>query len=518
MAAMRKDVLPGFMVFMVALPLSLGIAKASGFPASMGVLTAIIGGLVTVWFKVSPLTIKGPAAGLITIAASAVMDFGGDTEGWRIACAAVAITGIAQLLLGAGRFGFLSDFFPHSAVHGMLAAIGLIIIAKSVPILLGDDPSLYKGEGPIELLLDIPRFVLHAHWHIAVIGILGLIIMFTLPRIKHPIARKIPSPILVLLVAVPMTSYWHFKTTEPEYSLVTIGPFWSEFGINADFGMIGTFVFWKYVFMFAFVSTLESLLTVKAVDSIDPQHRISNYNGDMIGQGAGNILSGLLGGLPMISEVVRSTTNVASGAKGKWANFFHGLFLLVCMVALIPVLEMIPNSALAALLIYAGYRLTAPKEFVQVYRIGKEQLVVFLVTIIVTLANDLILGVLAGILAKILFNLYNGAEFRTLFSTRPVGVDKDGELRLKLGPALVFTNLVGYKKRLSELELKNQLTLDFSEVKLIDHSFAMFIHHFEQEVKDAGGSVIKVGMEHLKPLSNHPFATRVSRTATTDRS
>ncbi|MFN4233893.1 MAG: SulP family inorganic anion transporter [Bacteroidia bacterium] len=506
----KNDIVSGFLVFLLALPLSLGIAKASGFPAAMGVLSAMIGGLVTVFFKVSELSIKGPAAGLITIAASAVTDFGGNEQGWKIASAAIVIMAAFQILFGILKFGSLSDFFPHSAVHGMLAAIGLIIIAKQIPVLLGDDPTLYKGESPIELYMDIPKFILNAHWHIAAIGIIGLIIMFGLPLLKINFLKKIPAPMVVLLVAVPLTTFWHFKQTEPSYSLVSIGDFWGNININADFSAIGTFTFWKYVFMFLFVSSLESLLTVKAVDSLDPYKRQSNYNGDLIGQGTGNLLSGLLGGLPMISEVVRSSSNIGFGAKTKWSNFFHGFFLLLAMIFLIPLIELIPNSALAAMLIFAGYRLAAPKEFIRTYHIGKEQLAIFLTTIIVTLAEDLLLGVLAGIIVKFLFHLYNGASLKNLFKAHYT-IESNGNKTTKINfdGVAVFSNLIAYKKLLSVMPEENNMILNFEKVKLVDHSFMNFIHNYEFEMKEKNREVSIIGLENHKPLSKHPLATRV---------
>lgn len=505
----EHDIVSGFLVFLLALPLSLGIAKASGFPAAMGVLSAMIGGLVTVFFKVSELSIKGPAAGLITIAASAVVDFGGNEQGWKIASAVIVVMAALQILFGILKFGSLSDFFPHSAVHGMLAAIGLIIIAKQIPVLLGDDPTLYKGEGPIELYMDIPKFILNAHWHIAAIGIIGLIIMFGLPLLKINFLRKIPAPMIVLLVAVPLTIFWHFKQTEPSYSLVSIGDFWGSLNINTDFSAIGTFTFWKYVFMFLFVSTLESLLTVKAVDSLDPYKRQSNYNGDLIGQGSGNLISGLLGGLPMISEVVRSSSNIGFGAVTKWSNFFHGLFLLLAMIFLIPIIELIPNSALAAMLIFAGYRLAAPKEFIHTYQIGKEQLAIFLTTIIVTLAEDLLLGILAGMIVKILFHLYNGASLKNLFKAHYTIESNGNKTTIYLDGVAVFSNLIAYKKLLSVMPLENKITLNFEKVELIDHSFMNFIHQYEFEMKEKNREVSITGFENHKPLSNHPLATRV---------
>lgn len=508
----NSDMISGFLVFLLALPLSLGIAKASGFPAAMGVLTAMIGGLATVFFRVSELSIKGPAAGLITIAAASVAEFGGDEQGWKMACGVVAVMAILQMLFGFLKFGSLSDFFPHSAVHGMLAAIGLIIIAKQIPVLLGDDPTLYKGEGPIELFMDIPKFVLNAHWHIAVIGLIALIIMFAFPFLKINFLKKVPAPMIVLLVAVPLTIFWHFNQTEPTYSLVTIGDFWGSLSFNADFSGIGTFTFWKYVVMFLFVSSLESLLTVKAVDSLDPHKRQSSYNGDLIGQGAGNFLAGIFGGLPMISEVVRSSANIGFGAKTKWSNFFHGIFLLIAMLLLIPVIEMIPNSALAAMLIYAGYRLAAPKEFIHTYHIGKEQLAIFLTTIIVTLAEDLLLGIAAGILVKFIFHLSNGVKFKSLFKANYEIEKDDKQTTISIKDAAIFSNLIAFKKLVTSLEPNKKIVFDLSRTKLIDHSFMNFIHHFEYGYNENGGNFSIKGLDKHKALSNHHLATRVLKT------
>ena len=251
------DMLSGFMVFLLALPLSLGIAKASGFPPAMGVLTAMVGGIFTSFFNVGKLTIKGPAAGLITVCSAAIIEYGGTESGWPVVCGIIVVMAAIQVISGFLKVGSLSDFFPHSAVHGMLAAIGIIIIAKQIPVLLGDDPSIYKGEGPIELLMDIPRFVINAHWHIAIVGLIGLAIMFTLPMLKINFVKKIPAPMVVLLIAIPLSIYWHFEQTEASYSLVHIGDFWGSVRLNADFSHITEMTFWKYVFMFYFNSVLN---------------------------------------------------------------------------------------------------------------------------------------------------------------------------------------------------------------------------------------------------------------------
>jgi MFS superfamily sulfate permease-like transporter len=503
----KQDILAGFMVFLLALPLSLGIAKASGFPAAMGILTAIIGGLVTTIFKVSPLTIKGPAAGLITICSGAVLEFGGLETGWKVAAAALMIAALIQILMAFLKLGSISDFFPHAAVHGILAAIGIIIIAKQIPVLLGDDPAIYKGEGPIELLLDIPKFLHHAHLDIALIGVIALLLMFLLPKAKWQAIKKVPAPMIVLLITIPLGLYFHLKDNGLTYSLVSIGDFWGSFGWNANFEFIGQFAFWKYVFMFLFVNTLESLLTVKAVDSMDPQKRSSDYNGDLLGLGAGNLVSGALGGMPMISEVVRSSSNVGFGAQTKFANFFHGLFLLIAMILIIPLIEMIPNAALAAMLIVAGVRLAAPKEFVHMYKIGWDQLVIFLATIIVTLVEDLLLGIATGIVLKFVFHLLRGAGFRDLFQVKKTEQKQANSIIVFVEGAGVFSNLIGWKKYLGTLNGEtNALTINLANAKLIDHSFLSFLKQLEQTWTEKGSEFHVVGLSGHQKTSKHDLA------------
>jgi len=411
------DALSGFLVFLLALPLSLGIAKASGFPAAMGVFTAMIGGIVVSIFQGGRLTIKGPAAGLITVCAGAVTDLGGlgiqGVSAVHLACGAVVVMSVIQFIFGLLKFGSFSDFFPHSAVHGMLAAIGVLIFAKQFPILLGVSSDLTKGLSPIQLYTHIPDFIANATPPIALIGILSLIIIFGLPLLGG-FFKKIPAPMIVLVIMIPLAAFLDFKTNHAA-ALVTIGDFWGNVTFNASFAAIGTGIFWKYVLMFLFVNSLESLLTVKAIDGLDPYKRASDYNKDLRALSVGNGLSGLLGGLPMISEVARSSANVNYGGKTRWANFFHGVFLLVSMLVLIPLIEMIPTAALAAMLIAVAYRLASPKEFIGTYKVGPEQFVIFVVTIVITVAEDLLLGVAAGILIKFLFHILNGAPIKALF-------------------------------------------------------------------------------------------------------
>lgn len=507
----KQDMLAGFMVFLIALPLSLGIAKASGFPPAMGVLTAIVGGIFTPIFRVSELSIKGPAAGLITICAASVMEFGGDEQAWMITCAAIVVMAILQIILSLLKFGDYADFFPHSAVHGMLSAIGIIIIAKQIPVLLGENPTAYAGEGPIELLLDIPRFISHANWPVAVVGFVGLLAMFLIPVIKLKLIQKIPAPMWVLLLTVPLSIYWQFGDMKGNYTLVQIGDFWGSFGFHFDFSAIATFAFWKYVFMLLFVNSLESMLTVKAVDDLQPETEKSDANGDLMGNGFGNIITGFLGATPMISEVVRSSANIGFKAKSKWANFFHGAFLLLAMIFLIPIIEKIPNAALAAILIYAGYRLAAPREFLLTYRVGKEQLAAFLVTIVVTLVQDLLIGILAGLIVELSIYLFMGVKLSNLVKANYQLVERDKELVVVLKGAALFTNIIGFKKVFYRIPEKSTFFLDCSEAKLIDHSFLFFIQVFQKDYNRKGGHFKLIGMQNHSRFSSHKLATRIKK-------
>jgi MFS superfamily sulfate permease-like transporter len=503
----RVDALSGFLVFLLALPLSLGIAKASEFPPAMGVLTAMIGGLVVGIFQGGRLTIKGPAAGLITVCSGAVLAMGSGKDGWHMACGVIVVTAAIQFTLGVLKFGSVSDFFPHSAVHGMLAAIGLIIFAKQFPILLGVDPALTRGLSPIELYLNIPNFIMHETSSIAFVGITSLVIMFALPAAKINFIKKFPAPMIVLLVTIPLAAYLNFKSEFPG-SLVAIGNFWENVTFNASFDAIGTYTFWKFVFMFLFVNSLESLLTVKAIDGLDPWRRKSDYNTDLRALAVGNGIAGLLGGLPMISEVARSSANVNFGGRTRWANVFHGLFLFLAMLLVIPVIEMIPNAALAAMLIFVAYRLASPKEFIGTYKIGAEQLVIFMTTIIVTIAEDLLLGVAAGILVKLIFHIINGAPLSSLFKSNYELEETEKGYTVKVKDCATFSNFLGYKKMWDAFQPGRNVVFNFAEAHLVDHSFMDQLHHFEETYHHTGGKVSWIGLEKFSPFSNHPLAAR----------
>ncbi len=514
----KSDMVSGFLVFLIALPLCLGIALASGFPPIGGIFTAIIGGLLVGPFCGSRMSIKGPAAGLIAIAIAAVEALGkGDNLlGYKLVLAVVVVTGLLQIVFGMLKAGSLNDFFPASAIHGMLAAIGIIIIAKQIPVMFGVKPDV---KAPLELLAGIPRFISHLNPDIAIIGLVSLAILIILPMIKNRYVKMIPAPMLVLLVAIPLGRYFDladehtylFNGNEYPLSpkfLVDI-PFDIVKGISfPDFSQIFSLDSIQYIIMFALVGSIESLLTVKAVDGLDHYQRKSNANRDLLFVGVGNTLSGLVGGLPMISEVVRSRANVDNGAKTRWANVFHGGFLLLFVAFAPQLIHQIPLAALAAMLTFTGYRLASPRTFGDTAKIGMEQLIIFLVTIFFTLYIDLLVGIAAGIFTKLLIELFYGAPLSQLFKARVDVKEEKNNVLVTIYNVAVFTNYLGIKKYLYRIPEGKNVVIDLSQTHLVDHTVMEHLHHFEHDYRATGGTVSLRGLDIHQPNSAHPLAAR----------
>ena len=524
----KKDLVAGFLVFLIALPLCLGIARACGYPPIAGVFTAIIGGVVTIFLSNSELTIKGPAAGLIVIAIGCVQDFGGDGEiggftsadmhAYRIALGVGVAAAVLQILFAVFRSGILGEFFPSSAVHGMLAAIGVIIIAKQFPIALGRSPD---GE-PLELLRKIPEEIAHANPEIALISGVSLIILFGLPLIQNRFIRRIPGPMLVVLVTVPMGIYFDLSHDHTytflgqeyqvgEKSLVNVPSDMLNAVTLPDFSGLTEPKAWKWVVMFALIGSLESLLSSKAVDVLDPWKRKTNLDRDLLAVGVGNLASACVGGLPMISEIVRSRANIDNGARTRFANMFHGLFLLIFVASVPAWIHRIPVSALAAMLIYTGFRLAHPREFLNVFRIGKEQFIIYIATIVAVLATDLLVGIAIGIGVKVLIHIINGVPLSSLF--RP-GVDfevlDETTCLVRVRDSAVFSNWIPLRRQIENLGLNEtrNIMLDLSHTKLVDHSVMEKLHELEQEFAHEGLRLEIVGLETHRPLSAHPHSAR----------
>ncbi len=505
----KTDALSGFLVFLLALPLSLGIAKASEFPAIMGLMTAMIGGVVVSWISGSRLTIKGPAAGLIVIVAGSVAEFGnGDPVlGWHLALGALMVAGILQIFFGLIKMGSLVDFFPLSAIHGMLAAIGIIIMSKQFHLIFGPAPVDELGKSilePVDLIMALPNSIGHMNFNVALIGIVSLAIVFGWPLVKHPILRKIPSPVLVLLVSIPLAHYMHL---DKKFLVHFDQDFMHTIAWNERFDGIsqtGTFV--KYVIMFALVGSLESLLTVKAIDMLDPYKRKSNANKDLMAVGFGNTISALVGGLPMISEVARSSANVNNGAKTRFANFFHGVFILLFLIFDLQFSDLIPNAALAAMLIGVGFKLASPKEFGRMAKIGPEQLMVFSITVVVTLFTDLLVGIGVGILVKLITQAYLGVPVQSTFKSKVIEYGNN----LQILGAAVFSNWLGIQKIISKHQNQEELILDFTKCNVIDHTVMDNLHHLHQDFENSNRHLKILGLDEMQytSVSKHELSSR----------
>lgn len=513
----KADLGSGFLVFLIALPLCLGISMASGFPPVAGILTAIVGGIVTKFIGGARLTIKGPAAGLIVIALGAVTELsnGDPVAGYRRALAVGVVAGVLQILLAIGRTGVVGELMPSSVVHGMLAAIGVIIISKQTHTLMGVTP---EGKEPLHLLAEIPHSITQLNPEVFLIGLVALIVLFGLPLIKNRWVRRIPGPMIVLALAVPLGYIFDLRD-EHNYSLLGhlfhLGPKYlirlpgSLLGALAfpDFSQILSGPSIKYIVMFTLVGSIESLLSVTAVDSLDPEKRSSDLNRDLLATGVGNTIAALIGGLPMISEIVRSKANIDNGARSSWSNFFHGAFLLLS-VALIPgLLQQIPLAALAAMLIYTGSRLASPKEFQHVYRIGPEQLLIFVTTMMVTLMTDLLVGVGVGLVFKIALHLKNGAPLRSLFRSIMEERREDETLFLKVRDAAIFTNYLGIHYRLKSIEPEiRQVIIDFEDAWVVDHTVLNKLEGLARRWTDR--ELILTGLDNHRASSAHRLAAR----------
>ena len=503
----RSDLQSGLLVFLIALPLCLGVSVASGFPPSAGIITAIIGGLLVSRISGSFLTINGPAAGLIVVVLAAVQAMGeGDAlAGYRYTLAAIVVASVLQILLGVLKMGQLSSFFPNSVVHGMLAAIGIIIIATQTHIMLGATP---ESGSLFSVIAQIPDSLLNMELDIVLISFLGLLILLIWPLVGN----RIPAPVIVVLIGIVFA--WHFELDQKSVGngtnyLINIPDNFLAVFYFPDFSKFFSVAFWESVIAISLVGSLESLLVATAVDKLDPYKRTSNLDRDLMAVGIGNMAAGLMGGLPMIAEIIRSSENVNNGAKTGWANFFHGLLMLLFVLLFSGLIKSIPLASLAALLVYTGYRLASPKTFLHVLDIGKDQLFMFVVTIIGILTTDLLIGVIMGVIAKLAIDLVRGVWLNNLFRIHFTVKQQDtNTLVIKLSGSALVSNFLPLKKTLASLEPGKTIILDLTNGYLIDHSVMDFIHHYQQNYVAQGGK-FQIEGKALETFSDHALAARL---------
>lgn len=519
---LSSDISAGFAVSLIALPLSLGLATASGVPPMAGVIPAIIGGIIVAIFGGSHVTISGPGYGLVVVILAAVTLLGqGDPlQGYLLTCAAVVVSGILLFLFGLIRLGALGDFFPSSAIQGLLAAIGLIIISKQFHVMLGVSET--EAKGSLGLLLEIPRSIYRMAkspgipWE-GIIGLVSGVIMFGYAKVKWKPLHWIPAPMWVLFLAIGFWAYHSFISMEPypidEAFLIPIPDNLMDSVVFPDFSRLTHPDFWVAVISITLLSSIESLLSIKAVDKLDPLARRSNINKDLKALGLGSILSGLAGGLPVVMVIARSSVNVNNGATSRKANFFHAFFLLVFILLVKDVLRNVPVSALAGILVYTGYKLAAPQAFKKVARIGKGELFIFIGTLLGTLAFGLLQGIIVGILLTIGVQLSQLRSVRHLFRYvfRPnTLLYQESEQKFYLGIKgyAGFMNYLRLKSKLDSIPHKADIVLDMSLTQYVDHSVMEHIHYYADEVQRRGGTLEVIGLDIHGAETAHPFASR----------
>ena len=489
-----RDLTAGLVVFLVALPLCLGIALASGAPLLSGVLSGIIGGIVVGIFSQSHTSVSGPAAGLAAVVAAQIATLGS----FETFLLAVVVAGVIQIALGISRAGFIAAFVPSSVIKGLLAAIGLILILKQIPHLLGHDAD---PEGDLAFLQhdhantfsELFHMIDHIHLGAAIIGLGAVLLLVFWDRIKPLKNSGIPAPLVAVLFGMGLSAF--FASLGQDWTLesknfvqVPAADSWSsflQFLKFPDFSKLATPSVYIAGVTLAAVASLETLLNLEAIDKIDPKQRVSPPSRELLAQGIGNIASGLVGGIPITSVIVRSSVNIGAGGQTKFSSIFHG-FLLLTSVALLPTwLNKIPLSCLAAILLVTGIKLASPKLVRQLWGEGLYQFIPFAVTVAAIVLTDLLIGVLIGLAVSISFILHSNLR-------RPVRrfVEKHlgGEvLRIELANQVSFLNRAVLQRTLDAVPEHGQVLLDAQNTDYIDPDVLGLLRDFREKTAPARG-------------------------------
>jgi MFS superfamily sulfate permease-like transporter len=490
---LKGDWKSGIAVFLVALPLCLGIALASGAPLLAGLVAGIIGGTVVSLLSGSELSVSGPAAGLTIIVANAITDLG-SFPGFLVA---VILAGGIQIILGLLKLGKIGGFFPSSVIRGMLVAIGIVIILKQIPHAIGDDLDFIgelefdqkDGENTFtEILKSLTDIKIGA----LLISLIGLVILFSWTKLGETIKwmNALPASLFVVLTGVAINESlpfwapdWFLGNSKDHMVNLPIfassSEIWSGL-VSPDWTFFSNPKVYSIAFTLAIVATLESLLSLEASDSLDPLKRISSPDRELLAQGTGNIVSGLLGGLPITSVIVRSSTNIYAGGKTRMSGFFHGILLLVAVLLLPLYLNKIPLACLASVLLYTGYKLAHPKEFKKVIAEGWKQWVPFLVTVAVVVGVDLLWGIFVGTLVGLVFVMIT--NFTSVFS-----VFKNGnEVLIKFQKDVTFLHKMSLKETLRKIPAGSEVFIDISKVHFMDHDIKLIIDEFIATASERG--------------------------------
>ncbi len=523
--ALPKNIFAGFVVSLIALPLGLGLALASEAPPISGIIAAVVGGVIVAILGGSNVTITGPGNGLVIVLLGAITTLGNGNmyEGYLFTLAAIVLSGILMIILGFLKMGRLADFFPASAIEGMLAAIGIGILSKQFHIMIGNNEA--KGS-IISLLGKIPTAIINLFHQAdlsmliaAAIGIISLLIMVFYSKIRNPYFHLVPAPMWILILSIGF-SYFFVWTNAPY-------PMHSDYLVNIpddiihnmafpDFSKILQKEFIITVFAITLIASIESLLSIKAVDKLDPLSRRSNVNKDLKALGLATTISGFLGGLNVVTVIARSSVNVNNGATNRSANFIHASFLVLFILLFQDQLRRIPLAALAAILVYTGYRLATPKTFRKIAKIGKEQIIIFLATLLTTLFTNLITGISVGIVVTFIIHVLLNKSISLFLShiTKPNVLlfkekdDEGGSFYLSVKYFCNFLNFYKLKNKLDVVPENEHVVLDFSLCNFVDHTVMEGLEGYSETFSKKGGSIEIIGLDKHDADSKHPFAIR----------
>jgi len=483
-SSLKYDLKASLVVFLVALPLCLGIAIASGAPPMSGLIAGIIGGIVVGAFSGSHVSVSGPAAGLTVIVLDSIIGMGS----FPLFLATLVIAGLIQVGLGIAKAGVIGYYFPHSVIKGMLTAIGLILILKQIPHGLGYDVDLM---GDAAFLQTDEHNTFSAIWYAIVYSslgaipivlvALGILIFFERPKISnHKILGVVPGALWAVISGIVINHLygvflpdWQLR----DEHLVTI-PVLDHLGqignllTFPDFSMIGESTFWVIAVTIAIIGSLETLLSIDAADKLDIQKRKTPPSKELVAQGIGNTISGLLGGLPVTAVIVRSSANIASGGRTKMSAIFHGILLMILVLVIPNILNMIPLSCLAAVLFVVGYKLAKPSIFINIYKNGLDQFIPFIVTVIAILFTDLLIGIGIGMVFGLFFVV------KTNFVRAVTLTEMNGNYLLKMQKDVSFLNKALLMKQLAEIPSNSIVIINARNAQFIDHDIQEVLNDF----------------------------------------
>lgn len=528
----QSDLIAAISVALIALPLSLGIALAAGAPAMAGILSAVVGGVVTTLYRGGHVSVNGPAKGVIAVIlyGITVMD-DGTGQAFNYVLAAVVVSGALQALLGVLKLGRLADIFHSSVIHGILAAIGIIIFAKQIHVALGthsDSPSI------IQNLIDAVLFLPQANPFVVVIALAGLLLILFHSKISFRVFHFIPVPIWVISLSIPFVYAFNFFEAHTlsffgkSYAvgpqlLLDIPDNFTDSIMHPNFSKITTPAFWVTVFSILIISSIESLAIAKAVDKIDPYKRKTDLNKDLTGIGLSTMVAGFIGGLPIIAVIIRSTVNIHNGAKTRWSNLYQGLLLLILIVLLSPVMKQVPLCAFAILLVHTGFKLASPSVFQQVYRQGPEQLIFFVFTMVLTLYTNLLVGLVGGLLLALLSHMLLANVSIPLFfkmiyrSGSRLNALGDDKYALEIKGIANFLGVLQLDKLVKTIPAGASVNIDLSATKLVGMTYMDYLVDYLKMQKSTGGDVVIQGLDAHVSYSTHNRALKICHNNSTPR-